>query len=192
MRATSGNRSRGGIAASKRGFTLIEVLIALVVLVFSLGAMARAIATSGQLSSTNRERVIALAAARQQLEQMQAFDFDQIFVRFNADPADDPGGPGTAEGANFEVGGLTPQEGDADGMTGEIMFPVDPLAPGELREDVNAPHLGMPADLNQDAAVDALDHAADYQRLPVMLRISWRGATGNRKLDLRTVLVNRP
>ena len=38
------------------------------------------------------------------------------------------------------------------------------------------------------ADVDGLDHAADYDVLPVMVQLQWRGAQGPSQLEFRTIL----
>ena len=54
---------------------------------------------------------------------MKQTPFREIWRRYNSNPADDPGGPGTAPGNNFAVPLLRPLPGDADGLPGEIFFP---------------------------------------------------------------------
>ena len=136
----------------------------------------------------NNESTIAQMAARQMLERMQEQTFSQVFALYNTTTADDPGGVGTAPGANFAVTGLQVQRNDADGRVGEILFPVNGT---QLRENVTDLALGMPRDLNGNAATDALNHATDYVLLPVTIRLRWRGPSGNRTLTLRHLLTSR-
>ena len=91
-------------------------------------------------------------------------------------------------GAAFDVDGLEPQDGDADGRVGQILFPVEPLLPGILREDLNQAELGTPRDLNNDGAIDALDHALDYVVLPVLVRVDWAGPAGDSRVEFRTII----
>ena len=77
---------------------------------------------------------------------------------------------------------LGPQVGDADGLSGRIIFPVVAGFPGELREDLNDESF-VARDLNSDNVQDALDHSGDYDLLPVRVRIEWRAKSGNRFIE---------
>jgi hypothetical protein len=81
--------------------------------------------------------------------------------------------------------------GDPDGFPGEIVFPIT-LVGGvpQLREDVVNAKLGMPRDLNGDGVVDANNHAGNYQLLPVLVRVRWRGVGGNGLVELPTMLAS--
>jgi len=160
------------------------------VLVLSIAAtaFAQSMVAGLRLSDAMRQRGIALEGARRRIEELQDANFAQVFALYDANPANDPGGAGTAPGANFTVDGLTPLANDADGMVGSITFPVSGT---QLRENVTLRSLGMPHDLNGDGPVDAADHAADYQILPVLVRVSWRGPTAPMTVDLRTILSER-
>ena len=157
-----------------------------VVSVAVCGALSSTVQTS-VLTRVNRESMTALDSAHATLEAMQATAFSDIFATFNADPDDDPSGAGTAPGSGFVVPGLDAQAGDADGFCGAIVFPSEP----QLREDVVMPALGMPRDLDADGAIDSADHAGDYLILPVIVRVAWTGASGNRDIELQTVLCAR-
>ena len=159
-----------------RGFALIEVLIAGVLLVLALVGFTGAIGTSLRTNAANRERVVASEGARQVLEILTSTDFREIFVRFNDDPSDDPE-DGKSPGSAFELFGLVPQAGDPDGMVGEVIFP-NHGDPGELREDVEDLALDMPRDLDMDGDVDSEDHSEDYKILPVRIRVRWTGKVG--------------
>jgi hypothetical protein len=58
----------------------------------------------------------------------------------------------------------------------------------QVREDLQEPALGMPRDLNGDGIPDALDHSADMQILPVLVRLRWRGPTGISRMEFRTLV----
>jgi len=175
--------------ASRIGFTLIEVLVAVVVIVCALTAFTRSVVGTVQLGRANREAAIATEGARAVIESLYATDFEQVFAAYNATPADDPPG---APGASFDVPGLEPRDGDPDGRVGSIAFPtVDVGGAQQLREDVVEPELGMPRDLNGDGAIDALDHAADYRVLPVEITVAWKGRAGDKQVTLRTLVAAR-
>jgi len=137
------------------------------------------------LGPSLRETGRAIEASRSLIEEMRGQPFDEIWARYNADPADDPGGPGTAPGAAFAVAGLAPVPGDPDGFVGQVVFPA---IGGELREDAVDVRLGAPRDLNLDGGVDAFDHSGDYAVLPVLVRVEWRGKGPSRHVDLCTTI----
>jgi hypothetical protein len=166
--------------------SLLDVTIASAVLAIAITSLMSLIVSSIQLGRVNRETSLAYQAARRVCEEIQADPFDQVFALRNANPADDPGGAGTAPGPAFDVLGLRPRAGDPDGRVGEILFPV---VGTELREDLVDAGLGMPRDLDGDGATDAADHAADYSVLPVRVRVSWRGVSGSRQVEVVTMLM---
>jgi type II secretory pathway pseudopilin PulG len=186
-RSSSPHRSPPRRRDSESGFTLLGTLVAGIVLTVSLAGLLSAILSSMQLRSANRETVIASNAAQDMVEALRRESFDTLFVRFNADRGDDPG-PNPAPGNAFTVPELASQEGDADGMVGEIVFPTFANAPGILREDVQIPSLGMPRDLNFDGQVDNNDHTPGHSFLPVLIRMRWNGTGGNREMSLATVI----
>jgi prepilin-type N-terminal cleavage/methylation domain-containing protein len=174
----------------RSGFTLVEVLVAVFVLVCALTAFTRSLLGTVKLGRSNREAALATEGARAVIESFYAVEFGEVFARFNDTAADDPV-PG-APGADFNVVGLDAQDGDFDGHVGRIAFPtVGVGAAIELREDVFVPELGMPRDLDGDGAIDGTDHAADYRFLPVEVRVAWRGRTGDQRIVLRTLVAAR-
>lgn len=174
--------------ACRGGFTLVEVLVVVAIVTVAMGLMTNTIVTVGKLAPVNRETARAMDAARSVAEELRSVPFDELWARYNEDPDDDPGGAGTAPGPAFFVAALEPDPEDADGLVGEIVLPS---AAGELREDAVDARLGFPRDLNGDLAVDALDHSADYEILPFVVRLRWTGRNGPRTLELCTA-VARP
>jgi len=177
-----------GKAAHRAGFTPLEILCAVVVLALAVSAFCQTLIGGLRLSDATRERTLAIEQARLKLEELQDANFAQVFALYDSSSANDPGGAGTAPGPNFAVTGLTPRETDADVLAGSIVFPV---VGTELRENVALRALGMPHDLNGDGNPDGVNHANDYQLLPVLVRISWRGPSGPMQVDLRTILCQR-
>jgi type II secretory pathway pseudopilin PulG len=167
--------------SASAGFGLVEVLIAAVL--FSTGALAlmSVVGYSVQLDTVNHHTAIATEAARQRFEELRGTPLDLVFAAYNADPQDDPGGEGTAPGATFSetIGGLGTLSGVIEFPTGEG---------GELLENVDLPVLGMPRDLNGDGVVDTYNHRDDYLVLPVRVRVTWTGPTGEREFELAGVL----
>lgn len=152
----------------RAGFSLVEVAVMLVILTIALGMFARTMASAKKLDPVATETAIAASAARSALEQMRNHAFQDIFVLFNSNPNDDPGGVGTAPGPHFTVEELKPKSGVA--WVGTISFPSLESA---LREDVEDPMLGMPRDLNADGVIDSANHAGDCMILPIRVRLEW-------------------
>jgi prepilin-type N-terminal cleavage/methylation domain-containing protein len=183
---------RGGKA--KSGFTLIEVLIALPIIAVAASLLCGTIVAARNQTSLQRDRRLASLAARSVLERMRNEKFEDIFPLYNAEPFDDPGGPGTAPGARFAVVGLAAEPDDPEPRVGEILLPVLDVSDGgpapiwQVREDLDLPELSMPRDLNLDHILDAKDHSADYKVLPVRIVIRWQGDLGPRSFVLDTVL----
>lgn len=174
LRVTAAARRR------RSGFTLIEVLAAVSILTIAAGAIVSTIITSSRLNRVGSEVALAREALESVIESVKSTPFREVFATFNANPADDPGGAGTAPGAAFTARSLRPIPGDADGLVGEIIFPT---VAGALREDVVDPRISMPRDLDLDGVIDAVDHAADYAVLPFVVRVAWRGPMGDRTCE---------
>lgn len=183
LRAFRGRPAARGRA--RRGFSLLELIVAVTVLTIAAGAITSTLVISTSLTHINRETTLAVEAAQSAVESLRAVAFDEAFARYNASPGDDPAA-GASPGWTFDVPGLAPRPGDPDGRVGNILFPGDGFV---LREDVDDRDLGMPRDLDGDGAIDALDHSGDYQVLPVRVRIEWTGEQGARSFELYTVLV---
>jgi len=181
-------RARRRARRSRAGFALVETMVGAALLAIALSGMLMVIVSFGALGTVNRESQTAQQAAREVLEQIGGTPFQQVFASYDADPANDPGGPGTSPGAGFAVRGLGLRPGDPDGLAGRIEFPT---VAGALREDANDPGLGLPRDLNSDNIFDGLDHSADYVLLPLRVRIEWRGKAGDRALVIEHLLTAR-
>lgn len=176
----------------RSGFTLVEVSLAIGIGAIAALGFTQSIIKSMVASNSEREITVASEAARQVIETMKGLPLDEVFLTYNDNQWDDPGEIGSAPGAHLEVVGLEALTNDEDGMPLEVIFPVQwsgMLRP-ELREDVVAPWLGMPRDLNADGEIDSVDHALDYRLLPVLIRVQWRGSSGPARIELRTMLAD--
>lgn len=177
----------GGRPSGSHGFTLVEVVIAAVILVIAVGGLTGSILAGLKLSRTNEEDARAEEGLRSALAGLEGTAFGDVFAAFNSDPDDDPV---PAPGAGFAVEGLTAVAGDPDGLVGEVIFPT--VANGgtlELREDVADPAFQMPRDLSGDGGWDNENHADDYVILPVRVRVRWSGASGERVRERSVLLV---
>lgn len=165
-------------------------MILTLLLLVAIGGLSGAVLSSLRLGRTSEEQARADGGALALAGQMQAQDFDQLFRLYNESAADDPGGPGTAPGAAFDVSGLTPRADDPDGRVGRIVFPaIEVGGLPTLREDYQDARMGMSAGLDLNGDGDAVDDATnDYVVLPARLIVEWTGAGGNRTHELDLLL----
>lgn len=167
---------------------MVELVMTLTLVLVGLSGFLHALVGSMKLGRSNRTSAVATEALQAALEELASVPFNEVVRRYNADPADDPGGAGSAPGDAFSVNGLPPQPDDVDGMVGEIVFPF--TAAGELTEAPAAGFPGMPRDLNLDG--DTTDTGVvDYKILPVLVRLRWRDAAGDREAFAKTILIER-
>jgi hypothetical protein len=182
---------------SESGFTIIELLLVMSVVMVALMVLSQSVGSAMKLTEVNRESALAMDGAQEMIELLDGTeDFRGLFALYNADPDDDPGLPGTAPGPGFFVEGLDPADDDPDGLVGEIYFPAEIGPTGlELYEIVADPDLAelleMPRDIDGSGDLDGIDHSDDYQLLPVALILRWKGATGVRQLRILTMLADR-
>ena len=172
----------------RRGLTIVEITITMAILIVVLAGFAQAMLASMVASKAHREASLAADGARRIVERLQASEFDDAFKAFNSTPADNAGALDVLP-AGFAVAGLQPRANDPDGLVGRILFPEVVGSSGiELREDLQSFSLDMPRDLNGDGVVDAANHATDYEILPVVVRVEWRGAAGPGTFEYKTIL----
>jgi prepilin-type N-terminal cleavage/methylation domain-containing protein len=178
-----------GAAAGRRGFSLVELMIVLAIMMVAMSMFAHTMSSAAKLDPVANDNAIAAEAARTTLETMRKYAFVERFTRYNDDPTDDPGGNGTAPGNHFNVPGLSPIPGSR--YVGEITFPSVGSA---IREDVADAALGMPRDLNGDGIIDSSDHTRDAVLLPVRVRLQWSSPTGKggtRTFTMYTMFANQ-
>ena len=172
---------------SQRGISLIEVMISFLILTVAVLILSSTITASVAHTGSKRERALAAEALMNTLESMHAVPFEDLFALYNADPGDDPEGPGTAPGNRFHVPQLDPLPmalKDDEAWVGEIILPGQ--GP-ELFENVELPDLGLPRDLNGDLAIRETDVSDRYQILPVIVRVRWLSAKSARTLAMPTI-----
>jgi len=183
-------RSSRGRKHALVAMTMVELALVMSILAVAFLALSQSLVGAVSLNRVNRETALATDGLREQVERMEGVeDFSAVFSLYNSDPGDDP--VGGAPGPTFDVRGLDPVDGSL--AVGEVFFPTLDAGGGvqELREDVVDPELGMPRDLNGDGKPDGLDHSDDYRLLPVLLRLRWKGPSGEREAVLRTLLADR-
>jgi prepilin-type N-terminal cleavage/methylation domain-containing protein len=167
---------------SRTGVTLVEIMVVIAIMTVSMSIFAQTLAASSRMDPIANETMLAAEGARVMLERMKAQPFADVFALYDADPTDDPGGPGSAPGSTFSIEGLAPAT--IGGTVGVIQFPV---INGALREDAADERLGTPRDLNADGVIDAANHRPDYKILPIRVRVEWAsqcGRAGRRSLEM--------
>jgi prepilin-type N-terminal cleavage/methylation domain-containing protein len=167
-------RDRGTHAS--RGFTLIELMVSFSALLIVMLGFSRMLLSSHMASSTTHEATLAKEAARSMIEQLEATPLADVFPTYKASQA----------ASGFEVRGLEAPLDDADGKPGRILFPEQG---GVLSELVVMPQYGWPMDLDRDGDPDGTANvSATYKRLPVVVRVEWRGSGGDGSVEFMTVL----
>ena len=189
-------KRRAGLSHAPRrcaesGMTFAEIVVVMIVMLIAVSIFSTTVVSTARQRNINRERALAADSVRSLFEEMRNEDFGQIYALYNADPLDDPNGPGTAPGGFFAITGLNVIPGSPGGVVGRIVFPevvqTNPTT-WELREDVAEPLMGMPRDISGDGFVDEQDHRGDYVILPIQAIVQWRGVLGNQELIEFTML----
>jgi type II secretory pathway pseudopilin PulG len=157
-----------------RGFTIVELLVSFSALMVVLLGFSRMLLSSHMASSTTHEATLAKEAARSMIERLQAAPLAAVYAQYNAAPW-----PG------FAVRGLEAPLDDPDGLPGIIRFPEQG---GVLSELAIQPQYGWPMDMDRDGDVLTADVSGTYRRLPVVVRVEWRGSGGDGSVEFRTVL----
>ncbi len=174
------------------GFSLLEVLIACVVAFIAICALVAAISNAMMVTEQNREYARAMEAARNKLEEMQSYEFTQVFAAYNQATGDDPP---SAPGSDFTVEGLNVWAADPDGFQGKVILPESPTQSGWVDEIRTAQICGTSSamDLNGDGdSTDTFNPAVNrYGMMPVLIRIEWNGVNDNSVYELRAVILRR-
>jgi type II secretory pathway pseudopilin PulG len=165
---------------ARRGFTMVELAIAMSMLMIGLVSAASATMRMQHLRKQNRERVVAQNALRSMGERIHAQAY-----RDSLDHPDtwaqnvlDAFGPGGTLKGVFDVEFLSPPSEDQE-FPGTIQVIVDETT----TDTALGMDLGMPRDLNGDGDAADLDVSADACILPVVLRIEWKGQQGLQEIS---------
>jgi type II secretory pathway pseudopilin PulG len=197
------------------GFSLVELIIAVTVMVLLLITMMVAITSASRINDNSRERAIAYELAKSKIEEIRNFtrcgSFDKIFwyYGYTANPKiPNPNGW-------IYVGNATlpdPLQLNAMKIAGvpqpiiTVTFPINTLT-GALTEnptDANMiAHFAMPKDLNRNGLTtdfgavlsDPLGATAPvtgYKILPVLVTVQWE-STGkkNGKVELASLIAEK-
>jgi hypothetical protein len=167
------------------GFSLVDLCVALVILAVAVSSLVGATFSALRLDRVNESRAAASQALRSVVEDMKALELTLVYSAFNTSPDDDPD-PDYDYRSWLDLTDRLPVGMFGTAPVAEILLPEDPQ--GQLREDLVEPLLGMPRDLDGDGFPDGNDHSADYQLLPVLLRLEWDSPTGLQTIQVATVL----
>jgi prepilin-type N-terminal cleavage/methylation domain-containing protein len=172
-------RDRRATASPRRksGFSLLELVITIAVLVMGLMAISATVAGASILRHIDKERRLAETVLRSTVEAMRSYSRSSL---------SNPAGwsqtmvtdfsPGGAVGGTFDVPGLRAIPGQL--TVGTIQVVVDE----RVTDKTLGVDLGMPRDLDADGVADNPNVSAKATMLPVVIRIQWMGTGGNRRL----------
>lgn len=200
------------MVGAQRGFTLVELMIALAVLALAFMGLIGSILYATRMNAVNRETTAAMRACEQVVETMEGGGaFGEIYARYNGVAADNAFYPyGAAPAMTFDVlfdGRIVfepvpagtqrmffPWPGDPDGRCGRIQFPENPA--GTLNETAGpAPPFGLAGnqnDMNNNGSITDANVNATYRMLPVVVTLEWRGVGGaNRSVRYMKVIAAR-
>lgn len=119
----------GGRPRGTRGFTLVELAVAIVLLVVGFLSLAQVTLTIRTMKRADDERELAANALLDQLHAIEVTPFEDLAATFNGRAFDV-----FVEGAAAPA--LRPVPGDADGKTGsiDVVAPAPPNDPTQLLE----------------------------------------------------------
>jgi hypothetical protein len=124
------------------------------------------------LGEATREHTLALTATRQKIEELRAVDFDSLLTSFHA---------ATVVGPTFDVTGLKPVAGEHH--VGRVRF----LTEAETQAEYSLTNV----DIDLDGTLNEAEAAnSDFKYFPVKVIVRWHGNTGDRKVELSTIIYN--
>jgi type II secretory pathway pseudopilin PulG len=190
------------------GFTLIEVVIALCVIVLTLIGLIAGISYASRTNATIHEDELAMRGAQKMVETIRSYPVGMVWACFNNSPNDASGLPSAfawnptayPEMASnlFEVEGLQPVKDSVNGVVwdkcGMVSFPGDQTTNiVEITDTTDPMYDENGTDLNANAATgETLSITDPYNLLPVTITIRWRGINGVRTMTFRCLLINTP
>jgi type II secretory pathway pseudopilin PulG len=194
------------------GFTLVEIMIALAVLVVSIVGLVAVIAYTTTQNEINRENQLAMRAAEAKLEEMRQWDVSTIFARYSVtDDAQraalptvlanlDPNVPALKVPSPYYPGPDFTAALQADqtfsrlhrNLSARISFPKSDPTSVLLHEESDPVKEPDPIarDLNFSGTIGD-DPTLDYRVLPVTITIDWTGIRGPRTLSYRYMFLRR-
>lgn len=162
---------------NRSGFTLVELMIVMAILVVAILGFVFGLGVSIQEVSASKQSYMALNAARSKIEELKGEKFRYLYTDFG------PGSAGQTFAVTYEEEGKTfvlePQGG---GNGGTITFYTDETSiPASFEWETTY-------DLNGDGDSADADVSSNYKILPVMISIAWEDSYGARVEEVRTIL----
>ena len=172
-----GQRFHLARGSARKGFTLLEVTLAMSVLVIAMMAVSATALRAHALRRENHDRSVAENAVRMIAERIQSVAriarSDPAGWAQNVVAALNPGGQ---IGNTFALPELTPLDGAAS--VGSISVITNETA----TDDALKAELGMPRDLDGDGVVASADVGHTARLLPVIVRARWKGVSGKQEV----------
>jgi Tfp pilus assembly protein PilV len=159
---------------ASRGYTLVELALAMTMLMVALMSISAATLRTHSLRRHSRERTLANTVLRTTAERIHSLSYRTV----ESNPAGwaqdvlAAYGPGGSIGNTFDVIGLNPVT--AGGQVGRIEILTDETA----SDAALGVELGLPRDLNGDLDASDTDVSGDARILPVVLSVNYSGASG--------------
>jgi prepilin-type N-terminal cleavage/methylation domain-containing protein len=161
----------GAVGAGRRGFTLIEVAVAVFILAVAMLGLVAAMAGAVQGGDITDDTEVARRAISSKIDEMRASDFTSFFTTYG--------------GATFDVPGLRPPS------TGQPAGQVTLLSESQARAYFSAAGgLGL-IDLDWNGNFDETKApAAGWKSYAVRLTVTWgeKGTGGDRSLSVTTIV----
>ena len=189
------------------GFTLMELMFALGILVVSMIGLVSVISYTTRENEINRENLLAMRAAEGKVEEMKQFNVNEIFARYSCTNW------ATQASLLYPTGttpltGLFPGPDFTAAIAGDLSYArlrnvkagiTFTLNPQTGQSPQNGVHLmenwttdpdPIAQDLNANGLQD--DASTSYVVLPATITISWTGIKGARNLSYRYLFFVRP
>ncbi len=174
-------------ASTEGGFSLIELIAGITLLAVAILTHASTTVGEHRLSVEERIRSEALHVTQQVIQRLRSDEdwatlYERLRLRLDQTVNTSAGTTVLADGRRAYV----PQTYFPDFSLAAPMrechllievpaaaLAEDPAGPTRLREDLEDPRFGLPADLNGDGAMDGMAHDDDYAVLPVRVIVQW-------------------
>ncbi|HEX6812594.1 MAG TPA: hypothetical protein VF384_13290 [Planctomycetota bacterium] len=169
------------------GFSLIEVLVANIVLAVSVLVYVQCIGTQSKLNRATEEKALAVVTLGRFVERLRAdTNWATLYARLrplSMESTDDAKLSDLAIDPALKTWPVTNYYSDVSvpPSLGRVTFLVqvpatDSMGVVALRESAPAPRYGLPRDLNGDGAIDSGPRNDDYTALPAVIRLRWERA----------------
>jgi Tfp pilus assembly protein PilE len=170
-------------AGGEAGISLIELLIANIVMVFAVLSFVHTIGVSNKLNRATQEKALATVTLSRFVERLRAdTSWSTLYTRLrqkSVENAKDTGLTQLKVDLTLPTYPITTYYSDLTipASLGTVTFLVQvPVATvngqPSLVENVVAPRYGLPHDLNSDGKIDAAAHT-DNTALPIVARLRW-------------------